>query len=345
MPTTSERSLAQLARKLEELPEVAVVEGLPLAEKTRFGIGGPADLYLETPCERSLIEALRILDAANIPRALLGGGTNVIVADEGFRGAVLHYTGTRIETSGTSVRAEAGAELQALVDEANAAGLKGLETLAGIPGAVGGAVYGNAGAYGHCIAECVREVRFWDGERIGRLTAEACAFDYRESIFKRERRWVILAVSLEMQRGDPAELTRRSAELIALRREKYPPEMRCAGSIFKNLIYDRLPPRARAAFPPELVREGKAPAGWFLEQVGAKGMRSGDIAVALHHANLIYNAGRGTARQLCELIAELKRRVRERFDLELEEEIQFLGLAPAGKTAATPGAPEFSPLA
>jgi UDP-N-acetylmuramate dehydrogenase len=337
MPTTPTRSLAHLARRLAELPQVTVVQDLPLAGKTRFGIGGPADLYLETPCELSLVEALRILDAANIPRAILGGGTNVVVADEGFRGAVLHYTGTHIETTGTSIRAEAGAELPTLVDEANAAGLKGLETLAGIPGAVGGAVYGNAGAYGHAISECVREVRFWDGERIRCLTAEACAFDYRESIFKRERRWVILAVRLQMQPGDPVTLARRSAELIALRAEKYPPEMKCAGSIFKNLIYDLLPPRARAAFPPELVREGKAPAAWFLEQVGAKGMRCGDIAVAGHHANLIYNAGAGTARQLCALIAELKRRVREGFDLELEEEIQFLGLAPVGKAAGTPG--------
>jgi len=333
MPTTSARSLA---RKLAELPGVAVAEDLPLAEKTRFGIGGPADLYLETSCEGSLVEALRLLDAASIPRAMLGGGTNVIVADEGFRGAVLHYTGARMERSGSSIHVDAGAELQRLVDEANAAGLKGLETLAGIPGTVGGAVYGNAGAYGHSISECVREVRFWDGERVGRLTAEACAFDYRESVFKRQRRWVILAVSLELQPGDPAELTRRSAELVALRREKYPPEMRCAGSIFKNLIYDRLPPRARAAFPPELVREGKAPAAWFLEQVGAKGMRCGDIVVAAHHANLIYNAGAGTARQLCELIAELKRRVRERFDLELEEEVQFLGPHPGSGLTSSP---------
>ncbi|MGC8792830.1 MAG: UDP-N-acetylmuramate dehydrogenase [Bryobacteraceae bacterium] len=327
------QELVVLAQRLEAIPQLAVFKGVRLAEKTRFGIGGPADLYLETPCEDSLIEALRLLDREAVAWAILGGGTNVVVADEGFRGAVMRFTGAAIEREGCALVVEAGAELQAVVDRANAEGLQGLETLAGIPGTAGGAVYGNAGAYGHCISECVREVRFWEGERVRCLPAEQCAFDYRESIFKRRPRWVILRARLEMRPGDPVELARRSAELIALRVQKYPPEMKCAGSIFKNLVYDRLPPRARASVPVQVVREGKAPAAWFLEQVGAKGMRRGDICVASYHANLIYNAGAGTARDLCELIAELKRRVRERFELELEEEIRFL--APAPPTAAT----------
>ncbi|MBM3748924.1 MAG: UDP-N-acetylenolpyruvoylglucosamine reductase, partial [Acidobacteria bacterium] len=109
-----------------------------------------------------------------------------------------------------------------------------------------------------------------------------------------------------------------------------PPEMRCAGSIFKNLLWRALPPEVRAQAPAEVVREGKAPAAWFLEHADCKGLARGDMRVADYHANLVYNAGAGTARDLCALIAEMKRRVRERFGLELEEEVQYLGFEESG---------------
>jgi UDP-N-acetylmuramate dehydrogenase len=315
----------QAARRLRDIPHLALTPAAPLAARTRFGIGGPADLYLETPRVESLLEALRVIRAQSLPWAVIGGGTNLIAADEGFRGVVLRYAGARILRTERGLLAEAGARLQDLVDFANAQGLSGLQTLAGIPGTVGGAVYGNAGAYGHSISECVSEVWFWDGERLRRLENPACRFGYRQSAFQSWPGAVILSAELRLSPGDPQELARTSAALVALRNRKYPPEMRCAGSIFKNLLYDRLPPAALRALPLELVREGKAPAAWFLEQVGAKGLGRGDIRVADHHANLIYNAGAGTARDLRELIGELKRRVRERFGLELEEEVRYLG--------------------
>lgn len=318
-------SLERACRELNKIPQLSVARDVPLATRIRFGIGGPAQLFVETHCQASLIRAVEILVGEQVRWAVIGGGTNLIVADEGFPGAVLRFLGARLWRFEEAIEVEAGAELQALVDFANESGLAGLETLAGIPGGVGGAVYGNAGAYGRSMAECVRRVRIWDGEQIAWLDAAECAFDYRESIFKQRSGWVILSAELTLRPGDPAELRRRSAEIVSLRAQKYPPEMKCAGSIFKNLLYDRLPEAARGALPPGLVREGKAPAAWFLEQVGAKGMRRGGMQVAAHHANLIYNAGGGTARDLMQLIADLKRRVRERFDLELEEEVRFLG--------------------
>ena len=115
--------------------------------------------------------------------------------------------------------------------------------------------------------------------------------------------------------------------------EKYPATMKCAGSIFKNLILAELPETVRRQIPERVVREGKAPSAYFLEQVGAKGMRSGGIQVADYHANLIYNTGDGTARELCELIGELKSRVRKQFGLELEEEVQYVGFSPAPQPA------------
>ena len=130
-----------------------------------------------------------------------------------------------------------------------------------------------------------------------------------------------------------AELREAAQKIFAIRLEKYPASMKCAGSIFKNLILAELPDSVRRQIPERVVREGKAPSAYFLEQVGAKGMRSGGIQVADYHANLIYNTGGGTARELCELIDELKSRVRSQFGLELEEEVQYVGFSPAAQPA------------
>jgi UDP-N-acetylmuramate dehydrogenase len=221
--------------------------------------------------------------------------------------------------------AGAGAVLQDLVDFANHHGLQGLETLAGIPGWVGAAVYGNAGAYGHSISERVSSVRFFDGDGVRVFDNRQCEFRYRESIFKRRKQWIVFQVELTLAAAAAGELEEISAGILKVRNEKFPPTMKCAGSIFKNFLLRELPLAVAAEVPAAVVREGKIPAAWFLEQVGAKGMQLGDIHVAAYHANLIYNAGQGTARDLCALIAELKRRVRERFGIEVEEEVQYVG--------------------
>jgi UDP-N-acetylmuramate dehydrogenase len=256
---------------------------------------------------------------------VIGGGTNLIVSDRGFRGIVLRYCAVSLGANGPQVIADAGAVLQDLVDFTIDRGLRGLETLAGIPGSVGAAVYGNAGAYGHSISERVASVRFLDGTRVRVFDNPACQFHYRESVFKRHKEWIVLSTELLLEPADAAALRKIAADIVAVRNQKFPVTMKCAGSIFKNLLLQELPERAAAAVPPATVREGKIPAAWFLEQVGAKGMRRGDIHVADYHANLVYNAGSGTAADLCALIAELKTRVRERFGITLEEEVQYVG--------------------
>ena len=128
-----------------------------------------------------------------------------------------------------------------------------------------------------------------------------------------------------LEPADAALLRETAADILKVRNEKFPVTMKCAGSIFKNLLLRDLPPAVAAEVPANAVREGKVPAAWFLEQVGAKGCRRGDIHVAVYHANLVYNAGAGTASDLCALIEDLKARVRARFGMELEEEVQYLG--------------------
>ena len=321
---TTEETRARLA----EIPNLTVSGHVPLSSYTRFGIGGPADIYAETESVEAFVAAFEAARASGLAVMVIGGGTNLIVSDDGFRGVVLRYTAQSLEAEGRRVHADAGADLQQLVDFAIGRGLKGLETLAGIPGSVGAAVYGNAGAYGHAIAERVDTVRFFDGARVRVFDHAACEFHYRESVFKRHKDWIIFSAGLTLEGADAALLRRTADDILAVRNEKFPVTMKCAGSVFKNLLLRDLPERVAGAVPAAVVREGKVPAAYFLEQVGAKGMERGEIHVARHHANLIYNAGAGTARDLCDLIGELKRRVRSHFGIELEEEVQYVGFAP-----------------
>ena len=310
--------------RLAEIPNLTVFTDAPLSRYTRFAIGGPADLYAETPNAEAFMAASAVARASGMEIMVIGAGTNLIVSDAGYRGIVLRYHGDRLLAANGRVQAEAGAVLQDLVDFAIARGLAGLEALSGIPGSVGAAVYGNAGAYGHSIAERVVNVRFYDGQKIRVFDHEECQFLYRESIFKRHKDWIIFSTELRLDAADAHTLREAADSILKVRNEKFPVTMKCAGSIFKNLLMKDLPPDVAAQVPASAVREGKVPAAWFLEQVGAKGTVRGDIHVATYHANLIYNAGAGTAADLCALIRELKGRVADRFGLNIEEEVQYV---------------------
>ncbi len=312
-------------RRLAAVPSLQVSRCVPLSRYTRFGIGGPADIFAETREVEAFIEAMNIAQSSGLDVVVIGGGTNLIVSDAGFRGVALRLIADRLMAAGNRVVSDAGVVLQDLVDFSIERGLKGLETLAGIPGWVGAAVYGNAGAYGHSLSERVHKVRFLDGGQVRVFDNEQCEFHYRESIFKAHKEWIIFSTELILDPADAGILRRAADDILKIRNEKFPPTMKCAGSIFKNFLLAELPEEVAAQVPVTAVREGKVPAAYFLEQVGAEGMVRGDIHVAGYHANLIYNAGAGTAGDLCDLIGELKQRVRERFGMEVEEEVQYVG--------------------
>lgn len=298
------------------------IANAPLADYTRFGLGGPAGLLIDAADPGEFIEEFR---SAEDPRIVIGGGTNLVVADEGFPGTVLRFSGSSVERDGDCLIAMAGADLEVVVTRAVEEGLAGVESLMRIPGWVGGAVYGNAGAYGQSIHEVVARVEIFDGQTRRWIANQACAFGYRTSGFKRRKDWVILAAEFRLRPGDRPALAARAEEIRVIRDAKFPPTMKCAGSIFKNCFFRDLPASAQDRVPPALVREGKVPSAFFLEQVGAKGMVNGGIRVAEYHANLIYNAGGGTASEVVAIIDELKRRVEEEFGFAPEEEVQFLG--------------------
>lgn len=311
--------------ELEDIAGLTLHPNAPLNEYTRFGLGGPAELLVDAGDEPSFLAAWRHLRASGVRMEVIGGGSNLVVADAGFPGVVLRYTASELREDGTRVVSGAGVVLQDLVDFTIDAGLSGIHTMTGIPGWVGGAIYGNAGAYGRSIDQSVSRVRFFDGAAVREFDNATCDFRYRSSTFKDHKGWIVLSVDLELLRGNPGELGTKADDIRAIRDAKYPPSMKCAGSIFKNLIFAELPEYVQIRVDPKVVREGKVPSAWFLEQTGAKGIRNGDIHVADYHANLIYNAGAGTAAQVREVVDDLKARVRAMFAFQVEEEVQYVG--------------------
>ena len=316
--------LTEMTQRLARIGGLALLPGEPLAKHTRFGLGGPAALMVDTESEVAAVAALQVLATSSVPWTLVGGGTNLVVSDAGYPGVVLRFRGAGIARSGDSIEVQAGAALQSLIEFSIGEGLEGLDRMTGIPGYTGGAIYGNAGAYGQSISDTLESVRAFDGHQIRRMDNTHCEFRYRDSVFKRHKNWLILSAVFALQSGDAAALRASADEILATRNRKYPPEMRCAGSIFKNLLLGDLSESQRAPLPVSVVKKGKVPTAWFLDQAGARGLRRGGIQVADYHANLIYNDG-GTAADLRALIDDLKRRVRERFGLQLEAEVQFLG--------------------
>lgn len=280
-------------------------EEVPLAERTTLKIGGPARFFAEVEDVAALAALLTWAHAETLPLLPLGKGSNVLIPDEGFPGVAVVLAGEfrSVAVRGTEVAAGAGASLMSLAVVAERAGLSGLEGLSGIPSSVGGAVRINAGAYGSEIFGVLSAVELVSrtGERRD-VPASEIAHGYRWSALM-ETDHVIASATLRLREADPETIRTRMEEVTAKRKKAVPPQPN-AGSIFKN--------------PP-----GKY-AGRLLEACGMKGRRVGGAEVSHLHANVIVNTGLATARDVRTLMAEMRRAVRERFDIDLVPEIEVL---------------------
>lgn len=317
---------ASVESRLREAVGDALLTDEPLRHHTTFRIGGPADWFVSATTPDRLVAALAAAHALGLPVFLLGGGSNLLVSDEGFRGLVVRNACEDVHFDGNAALVGGGADYLEVIRRCQARGLAGLAYAAGIPGSVGGAVYGNAGCYGQDIGSRVVEctVATLDGGRVETLPASWFDFGYRDSRLKREPR-ALLSVLLRLEPGDPAALQREMDEKLEIRRVKHPQwrEEPTAGSYFKNL-----PPGFQVPGLPHSPGTHRIPAGALLDACGVRGLRVGDAAVFAKHANILVNLGRATARDMLVLAAELKGRVREKFGVELEEEVMFLGPRP-----------------
>lgn len=301
----------------------------PLKNLTTMRIGGPAKYFFMARNEENLIKAIQWAKKNKVSWRVVGEGSNLIPSDKGFNGLIIKNQIENFKKTENKIYAGAGNNLLKFIRSVNEFGLVGMEKMAGIPGTVGGAIYGCAGAYGQEIKNCLIRVRVYDEKTTKWISKSQSRFHYRESIFKTKKSWVILGAEFKFKEGNSAELINKSKEIIKLREEKYWPGLRCPGSFFKNIVVKDIRPAALrkkflAKFAEDNVRYGKVSAGYILELVGAKGMEYGGIKVAKHHGNLIYNSGKGKSAEVKKLAKVLKTKVRRKFDLELEEEIQYL---------------------
>ena len=284
-----------------------------LASHSSFRTGGPADLFIEVCDREELMKVMDLLAQSQTEVFLLGRGTNLLIGDGGYRGAVVTMcapAGTetalnRVEVDGTMLRAGAGASLLKIAMAARDAGLARFEFAAGIPGSLGGAVMMNAGAYGGEMKQVVRTVDvLYPGKEVRTYSGEEMEFGYRTSRLKRED-GIVLAAAIELAPGDKQAITDRITELAQQRKDKQPLEFASAGSTFKR---------------PEGYFAGK-----LIQDAGLKGFRVGDAQVSEKHAGFVINRGNASAAQIRKLIEEVQRIVLEDAGVQLEREVIFLG--------------------
>jgi UDP-N-acetylmuramate dehydrogenase len=285
----------------------------PLANHCTYRIGGPARVLFSAADEREIIAGIEIAKENRFKTMILGGGSNILFSDRGFDGLVLKLANNFIKIAEEKedravVLAGAGAPLAALVKFALDNSLAGMEWAAGIPGTVGGAIRGNAGAFGREIGASVLRVRALEisGKSVvpAIVGKEDCAFGYRESVFKRNKNLVITAAKFVLEKGNANEIADKIKECAEKKRISQPLDFPSAGSVFKN------------------------PEGFFaakiIEDCGLKGRSAGGAQISEKHANFIVNRGNARADDVLALIAQIKAAAKEKFAVDLKEEIEIV---------------------
>lgn len=277
----------------------------PLAAHTSLRIGGPADFYVRARSEEDLLGAIKVAREHELPVFILGGGTNVLVSDKGIRGVVLHNAWSETEVDGTIVTAASGTPLASVAAVAARAGIMGLEWMATVPGTVGGAVHGNAGAFGSETADALVDATLVDlNGDVWTQDAASLGYAYRTSALQGTP---IICVRARFRgtRGDRATAVAKIKEMANERIAKQPLAQPNTGSIFRN------PPGDHA--------------GRLIEAAGLKGARVGGAEVSRKHANFIVNVGGATALDVWTLMQRCMTEVRDRFGVTLVPEVERVG--------------------
>lgn len=327
-------------------------ENVPLAPLTTFRLGGPARFFVRVQNKEELVQALSFAKEKALKVLLLGGGSNLLVADAGFDGLVIKIELAGIEVHSDSLSAGAGASWDALVERAIAEGLWGLENLSGIPGSVGGAVVQSIGAYGAAVSETLSSVDVYDTQtgETKTLSRQECALGYRDSLFKQqEGRYVVLRATFALSctarpnlsykdlaalRGAQSSLLQVREAVLGIRRGKFPDLTKegTAGSFFKNLILPRAQAeelRVRYREMPLFVMpetDGvKVPLAWLFDHVlQANGMREGGARLFEQQPLVVVADFGSSARDVLALREKIKKLAQETFSLELEEEVKII---------------------
>ncbi len=296
-----------IKKELIDMTEGRILFDEPMKNHTTFGIGGPSNGFVYPASKSELITLLKYADTRDIQVYFIGSGSNLLVSDEGFDGIVISLSRTFKELvirSNGVVTCEAGVMTGTLVKGLVKAGFEGVESLIGVPGTIGGALIMNAGAFGNEISEHLQSVKVLTKKGQEKEVArDVLKFSYRQSSFQKDE--IIISAEFKFPVGDPMTIRKKKAEVSRKRKNHQPLRYRSAGSIFKN---------------PQ-----KQSAGYLIEQAGLKGTRSGDAEISTKHANFIVNRGLSTAENVLDLIHLAKSKVKEKFNVDLELEVELLG--------------------
>jgi len=309
------------------LPEVQ--KNILLKKCTTFKIGGPAKYFFTAKTKKDLVKAIKAAKRFKLPFFVLGKGSNVLFSDKGYSGLVVKIENCKLKIENCKLYTEAGAELEDLVNYSARASLAGLEWAAGVPGTIGGAVYGNTQAFGMKIADIVKSIEVFDVKslKIKNLSKKQCRFFTKNSIFKKDKNLIILSAILKLGKGNKKEIQKKVKEHLNYRKKNHPLSFPSAGSVFLNKEIRVKNKKLLKEFPElkEFDKWGTIPSAYLIEKCGLKGKKIGAAKISEKQANFIVNLGKAKAEDVKALIKLAKQKVKKKFGVSLEEEIQLIG--------------------
>lgn len=304
-----------------------IQSGIILNKLTNFQIGGVAEYFCQPIKNEEVVEALEFANKKSLSYFILGSGTNILVSDRGFDGLVIKMSNQKSEIEGTRIIAEAGVLVSDLINAAIRNGLTGLEWAGGLPGTIGGAVRGNAGCFGSEIKD--RVVKITSVNKNGKIIErdnKACQFNYRDSVFKHSEE-IILSVELGLEEGNSADIIKARDAKINYRKTRHPIDFPNIGSIFKNCPLGLVSKDIQEKFSEKIKQDPFPiiPTAVLLDAAGLKGKEIGGAKVSEKHPNFIINFNNAKAKDVLILISLIKDRIKNQFNILLEEEVQLVG--------------------
>ena len=326
----SKKTIKDLKKEFPLLKEKVL-----LKDHTTWRVGGPAKYFLEIQNKEGLEKAISLAKEINLPFFVLGGGSNILVSDKGFNGLVIKIkiSDLEIEEEGGKIKVLAGAGLplnflSAKLLEGEASGL---EWSSSIPGSLGGAIFGNAGAFGPSMADSVEWVEAFGIKnqklKIKKYRKEDCNFSYRSSIFKKKAPdMIILSARLSLVKGNKEAIEAKMKEYADYRKFRHPLNFPSAGSVFKNPVKPIKNKILLAKFPDlaDFNQKGEIPAGWLIAKSRLAGKKIGAAQISKKHSNFFVNLGEAKAKDIRALIKFAQKKVKKVFGIELKEEIIYL---------------------
>ena len=311
----------EIYKKLKEFCKVRLNE--PMSKHCTFRVGGQVRYFVIIEDSDKLIDLLNFLYEEAINYMVVGGCSNLLFSDDFFDGVVIKIKTNKIKKeSDNSVVVDAGVPLMQLVNFATQNSLSGLEWGAGIPGSVGGATRGNAGAFGQAVADNIVKVRYWQDGEIFELAKNDCNFVYRGSEFKNDKTKIILQTFFDLEIAEKGSILKAMQDTLSARQGKYP-VFPSAGCSFTNVNIEDWP-GDKNKLPEIFVQRGKVPAGWMIEQLGFKGEILGGAQVGSDHCNFIVNLGDASQNDILQLVDKIKQNVYEKFGVDLKEEVEII---------------------